>query len=472
MKQLILIATALLISGCSAVREYKRPDPQAGVDTINLLEANDIRFQAADPVIEWWQHFNDPQLNTIMAKALDGNLDIQIAAANYLEARSLAREAGFDRYPTVTTSASYSRLRLSEETISGVPPDNSGSEYAAGLDGFWTLDLYGRVSQTIASQEARRDAAIATLQDVYVSVAAEVARTYIELRGAQHRLAIAERNAHNQEETFKFTQRLAEGGRSTNLDLARARTQLDSTLATIPQLQSEVAAAIHRLSVLTGQIPDALRNDLTAKKPLPSLPMSIAVGDTNSLLKRRPDIRQAERGLASLVAQYNVVAADLFPSVNLIGAIGFIANSLSDSVTGSAIAGNLGPSISWATFDLGRVRARIDQADALTLEALARYEQTVLRALEETQTALSDFSFEEQRRQKLQSAAVSSNEAAILARQRFEAGIDTFLDVLDAERTQLEAEDTLAISGINAAQDLIAIYESLGGGWQMTTLPE
>jgi multidrug efflux system outer membrane protein len=467
---LTLMMSAALV-GCATFEDYTPPDNPKGTAATDLTAVNTERFIAAAPVASWWREFNDPQLAALVDEALQANLDVKIAIANLYKARAIARESGFDRFPTVTSSASYARERLSREGISGAPLDRTVNNYSAGFDAFWELDLLGRVSQRIDAQEALEQAAEADLDHVYVSIGAEVARVYVELRGAQYRLDIAERNAKNQQSTFDLTKKLENGGRATGLDVARAETQLSLTRATIPPLQAEVSANINRLSVLTGRVPDALREDLSGKKPLPSLPVGVAVGDASSLIKRRPDIRQAERELAAAVAQYNVATTDLFPTVNILGSIGFLATNLSSFGAG-ALAASVGPTINWRAFDLGRVQAQIDQNDAAAQAALANYGKVALEALEETQTALSNFSREEERRAMLQRAAKSSRTAANLARQRFDQGADTFLNVLDAERTQLESEDALARSEIDAASDLIAIYKALGGGWEVVSRQE
>jgi multidrug efflux system outer membrane protein len=286
------------------------------------------------------------------------------------------------------------------------------------------------------------------------------------LRGAQYRLDIAQRNAENQKETFELTEKILNAGGASALDVSRARTQLSLTRSTIPPLRAQIDSTINSLSVLTGQVPDALRSNLSQSKALPSLPLSVAVGDAQTLLNRRPDIRSAERSLAASVADYNLRVADLFPKVSILGSLGFISTNLSSFGT-SALAGSIGPSISWQVFDRDRLKAYVDQADAQTDAALARYEKTVLSALEEIQSAMSDFSNEEQRRAELQQAAASAKQSAIMARNRFDSGYDNFLDVLDAERTLLEAEDTLANSEITSGLNLVAIYKALGGGWQV-----
>lgn len=461
----------LLLTGCMAFRPYEAPKAPPKAEDIRLQGANEKVFKAAEPVIAWWQEFDDPLLAQLIEQSLQANHDVRLAIANLFEARAVARKSGFDRFPTVTSKASYSRLHLTQEGVNGSIPDRNMNEYRAGFDASWELDLFGRVSQNITAQKALYEASRADLENVYVTIAAEVAASYIELRGAQYRLDIADRNAKNQYNTYKHTQKLFNGGRATSLDTSRAKTQLDLTLARIPTLKAQVSSAIYRLSILTGQVPEALVDTLKFPRAFPSLPLSVRVGDVYSLIKRRPDIRSAQYTLEARVAQYNVAMTDYIPTVNIFGSLGFIATNLS-TFGSSALDASVTPTINWRAFDLGRVRAQVQQADAKADAALIVYEKTVLKAFEEIQTALSDFTHEEDRRNVLQRAARSSQKSAEVARHRFDQGVDSFLNVLDAERTQLEAEDTLAQSEISAALDLIAIYKALGGGWQIAPLGE
>lgn len=462
-----LIGVSLVAGGCASFRDYEAPEAPESLQQLDLEQADNARIEAnTAPVIEWWDEFSDPRLSSLVEQALEANPDVRIAYANLQEARALSREVGYDRQPTVNAAADASRNLNSQESVSGNNLPRTNNSFQAGFDASWELDLFNRISSRIETQAALTDAARADLQQIYVTIAAEVARAYVELRGAQHRLDIAERNQQNQAETFELTQVLLDGGRATALDVSRAETQLTLTKSTIPPLQAAVTAAINRLSVLTGQVPDALRAELSAKQALPELPVTVAVGDAGSLLKRRPDIRSAERTLAASVSSYNVAVSDLFPTVRLLGSLGFVATNLSSFGT-SALAGSVGPSLEWQVFNRDAVRARIDQADARSQAQLAFYDKTVLAALEETQTAVSDFAREEERRATLQQAAKSALHSAELARQRFDEGYDDFLDVLDAERTLLETEDTLANSEISAILNLIAIYKALGGGWQV-----
>lgn len=463
----LLIGVLMAAGGCASFRDYQAPETPEAVSETELQQAGNDRVQAnKKPVADWWREFNDPLLTELVNTALNANPDVRIAYANLQEARALRREVGYDRQPAVDAAGDASRNLNSQESSNGANLPRTNNSFQAGFDASWELDLFNRVSSRVEAQQALTESAEADLQQIYVTIAAEVARAYIELRGAQHRLDIAERNQSNQAETYELTQVLLDNGRATALDVSRAETQLTLTKSTIPPLQAAVSAAINRLSVLTGQVPDALRKRLSEKAPLPELPVTLAVGDAESLLKRRPDIRAAERNLAASVAAYNVAVADLFPKVSLLGSLGFVATNLSSFGT-SALAGSLGPSLQWQVFNRDSIRARIDQADARSLAQLANYDKTVLAALEETQTAVSDFAREEERRATLQQAAKSAQHSAELARQRFDEGYDDFLDVLDAERTLLETEDTLAGSEISAVLNLIAIYKALGGGWQV-----
>ena len=462
-KSLLLTSVCVLsLTACVSSRDYTGAPIIMGATDTKIESLGNQRFQDAAIISKWWENLQNEQLNKLIDMSLENNKDIDIARSNLDEARSIARETGFDRYPTVTADGSYQRSRSSGEL--GAGDSQVTNNFNAGFDASWELDFFGRVSERVKGSQARKDIAKANLRHVYVTIASEVARTYIELRGAQHRLNIATRNTKNQADTYRLTKKLVEGGRGTNLDVARAKTQLELTRSTIPALDAGVIGAINRLSVLTGQVPDAVRADLIEMMPLPTVPEVVNVGNVSDLLRRRPDIIAAEHALVATAADYNVAVSDQFPVVNIVGVLGFAATAFS-GFGASAVSASIGPSVSWGAFDMGRVYARIDQSDARAYAAVASYEKTVLYALEELQTSVSNFSKEEERRGYLQRAARSGKEAATLARKRYEAGVDTFIEALDAEATLLQAEDALAQSEINTALDLIAIYKALGGGW-------
>jgi multidrug efflux system outer membrane protein len=299
-----------------------------------------------------------------------------------------------------------------------------------------------------------------------------VTRTYFELRGQQLQLDVARRNVANQQSTLELAQARLDAGSGTEFDTARAQAQLSTTLGTIGPLEAAVARSIHRLSVLVGREPGALRAELTPTQNLPALPGIVPVGDPASLLRRRPDIRVAERELASATAQIGVAVADLFPRVTFTGSAGYVASSsgaLGDKGTDAYV---LAPGISWGIFDYGHVQARIGAAKWRKEGALLRYEKTVLQALEETEDSLVTHARARDRLVHDEAAVQASNTAAGLARIRYESGASDFLQVLDAERTLLQSEDQLARSRTEAATSLIAVYKALGGGWEGAPHPK
>jgi multidrug efflux system outer membrane protein len=345
--------------------------------------------------------------------------------------------------------------------------------YDAGFDAFWEIDFFGRVRRLIEASEAEAQSFEATRRDVAVTLIGEVARNYLELRGAQQRLEVARANAVNQEQTLKLTNILLDGGRGTAFDVARAEAQFNTTLATMPPLEAQIKRSLHTLAVLTGRPPGAVNGELASVAPIPALAHTIGIETPGELLRRRPDIRAAERRLAAFTAGIGVAVADLFPRVTLIGTAGVTATSGSNLVRDDAAFYSIGPSIIWlAAFDIGRVRARIDQAEARADQAFAQYERTVLAALEEVESALVTFGRERVRYANLRQSELASTEAAELARLRFREGVATFLEVLDAERVQLAAQDELVVSETRVATALAAVYKALGGGWEFAPVDQ
>jgi len=453
---------ALLAVGCAVGPKYKRPVVRTDASFQN---AGADGFAQNEIVVTWWQIFSDPQLTRLINEAASANYDLRIAAANLRQARALLLEARYDYYPTVTASGSYERQRFSKATVVGVDPDRD--LFSSGFDATWELDLFGRVRRSVEARKAEVDAAKASQEDVLISVFAEVARNYFELRGAQDRLAVAQRNAQNQSDTYKLTVNLLNGGRGNELDTSRAKALLESTEASIPTLETSVEQIIYRLSVLTGRQPAALKSALLTVAPLPQLPAAIAIGNPADLLRRRPDVRIAERNLAAATARVGIATADLYPRITVVGSLGVAANQFPDMFRGGADTYTFGPHITWAAFDLGRVKARLKASEAQSDAEVANFERTVLGALEETDGALVAYSKELVRLAHLKAAEEASRKAADLARNRFETGgIGDFLTVLDAQSRTLEAQDQLSQSKARAATLLVAIFKALGGGWE------
>ena len=464
MRRIMLAAAITAMGGCAVGPNYHRPETP--VDS-QFANAGEPGLAAGDAVENYWLGFSDAMLTSLVEDALRQNKDLAVAEANLRAARAARRLAGFDQFPTVTFAGGYSRNLDSQEQLPGIDMHDREFDAAqAGFDGLWELDLFGRVRRNVEAARADVGVSAATLQDARVSVIAEVARDYFILRGLQDQLALTERNADNQFNTLKLTRNRLEAGRGNQLDTARAEAQWQTTLASIPSLQASIATTSYRLSVLTGRQPMALSAGLTAQAPQPALPPLNTIGTPEQLLRRRPDVRAAERSLAGATARVGVAVGDLFPKVTLTGDVGYFAPTFGEFGTSEARFFSFGPSISWAAFDLGRVRARIGSAKALTDAALAAYEGAVLGALEDTEGALISYGRSQTRRDALQLAAAASDKAADLAQKRFEGGLIDFLEVLDAERTALSAELLLSQSRTDAATSLIAVYKALGAGWR------
>jgi multidrug efflux system outer membrane protein len=444
------------------------PDYKAPQVPVPAGFTNQAQDGVSTDVVEtaWWHGFQDTTLNQLIDQALAENHDLRVATARIREARALRSETEFDRYPTVTAQASYTRQRLSKAVA---PTSDRDIElYDAEFDASWELDFFGRVRRSIEASTADVGVAEANRRDIIVSLLAEIARNYFELRGTQNQLAVARQNAANQQQTLDLTIALLEAGRGTELDTSRAEAQLNLTRSSIPPLETTIKRAMYRLGVLIGQQPTVLEPELSEPRSLPALPTLVALGRPEGLLRRRPDIRVVERNLAAETARVGVATADLFPRVTLLGSIGLEAGSFLDLGKGGSDMFAVGPGIFWAAFDLGRVRARIRAADARTEAALAQYEQRVLLALEETENALVDFNRQQVRRDSLRASARASEKAMGLAQLRYQSGVSDFLTVLDAERTLLDAQDRLADSETRTATALVAVYKALGGGWEMT----
>ncbi len=458
------LALATLLVACSGFKNVDKAPQQA---QLNLPEQFNLvaGVHTQQPVAAWWAQLQDETLKQLVDDALRRNHDIRIAQASLAEARALLRNTQLSRLPNVQAKVASRREKTSEDLLES-NAETISETFQAGFDASWELDLFGRVHNQVRLNKAQFAAREADLRAAHVSVAAEVAATYISLRGQQYLLQVAEDSARIQGESLALTQRFAEVGRGDELDSARAEAQLELTRAAIPSLHARIDLSINRLAVLSGVAPETLRVRLATPQPLPSLPTTLAVGDPLSLLQRRPDIQAAEHALKGAVAEYNVRVADLYPRISLDGSLGYLSTDwsrLGEEPTETFV---FAPTIRWAAFNLGRVQAQINAADARAQARLAQFEQSVQRALEETDNALQNFSREEERRSTLQQAARASSQAARFARQKFEIGSGDFYSVLDAERSQLDINAQLAQSETQLLLNLIAIYKALGGGWE------
>jgi multidrug efflux system outer membrane protein len=454
----------LLLAGCKVGPEYEPP----ATPTPAAFDGAAQEGLAADPAVgAWWKELGDPRLVRLIERAVAGNRDVMAAAALVREARAIHAQEKFNLAPTVTGHASYTRQMLSNATfLENVPRDDrTFGYYELGFDAFWELDLFGRVRRSIEAGAAEVEVAEATKRDVLLTLLADVARAWTELKGARYGAAVARRNAELQDETLRFTVARFEAGRGTEFDVERARTDLQATLAAVPPYEAEEIEARNRLAVLLGELPSGFRVDAGEPGPPEALPKRIALGKPEDLLRRRPDIRRAEQRLAGATARIGVATADLFPRVTIGGTYGPQAPTIPGLFEAGAAAYSFGPHISWAAFDLGRVAARIRAADARAEADLHVYHMTVLQAVEETETALARFGRERARRDALAEAVASSERAAALADVRFQAGAIDLLDTLEARRTVLRLQLELVRSQTRTVTALIALYKALGGGW-------
>jgi NodT family efflux transporter outer membrane factor (OMF) lipoprotein len=420
----------------------------------------------------WWAAFNDPDLNSLIEQAAEANHDVRLATARVREARARLAVAGGGRYPEADFSARYSRERASRNAwpfnafnAPGFPWE--ADLYQAGFDASWELDIFGGVRRGIEAAGADFEAGIENRRSVLLSVLAEVARNYTELRGLQQQLEIANHNLDAQRETLDLTTDQARKGVATQLDVSRAAAQVSTTEAGLPRLRNLQWQTMHRLAVLTGQQPAALEETLSAARPVPTPPAEVSTGVPSELLRRRPDIRQAERELSAAVARVGVATADLYPRFSLSGQFSLQSSDTEKLVTGDSVSFGIGPAIRWPIFHAGALRALVDVRDAQQEQALVRYEQTVLRALEEVHDALAAFVTEQDRRKSLQAAVKANEESAELAEGLYRQGMTDFTSVLDAQRQLYQSQQELLRSETTVTTSLIALYKALGGGWEI-----
>jgi multidrug efflux system outer membrane protein len=460
------IVLSLALAGCATAPGYRAPQVQVPVafretrDTIIETPA----IQPSATVTVSWPELGDTTLSRLVNEAVRANLDVRSAEARVRGARAARTEVAFDLAPTVTFGGGYTRQRLSSAAFPiglGTFPDQD--IWDGGFDASWELDLFGRVRKNVQAQGAFVAVSREDLRDVKVSLTAELARAYFELRGAQEQLSVAQRNAENQRRTLLVTRQRLDAGRGTAFDTERAQAQLSFTLASVPGLESRVRQAQYQIGVLVGRPPAAVAAELDETVPLPAFPATVTVASPDSVVRRRPDVAAAERQLAVERALVGAAKADYLPRVTVGGSAGYSAtrfNSLGDRGT---FRYAVGPIISWPALNLGRVKARVDVTRAREEEARAQYDQTVLRALQEVETALVRYRTSRTSVERIQDAAGASERAAELARARFSGGVADFLQVLDAERTQLEAQDQLAQGRTQAATAYAALYKALGG---------
>lgn len=459
MKFFALSLLALTMAGCAVGPDYRAPQPEPA----RIAHAEDSDYDRSRFESAWWHQFEDPTLDALVVQALAENRELRIAYSRLRAARAIRDDDANDRFPTVTAGASAD---IGKAQQPGFTERRVNAErYDLGLDMAWELDLFGRIQRRLEASDAQAEAAEAELYQLQVSLIAELVDAYGQLRGAQLRERIARDNLANQRDSHELTEQLRDAGMGSELDVLRADARLAATEASLPQLQAQQTRTRNRIATLLGQRADRLTVDLSPRE-LPAIAKALPIGDPAQLLRRRPDIRAAERQLAAATANVGVATADLFPRVSLSGFLGFIAGRGSQIGSSAAEAWGVAPSISWAAFDLGSVRARLRGAEADADGALASYEQQVLLALEESENAFSDYARAQERLLSLLRQSTASRAAAQQAEIRYREGTVDFLVLLDAERERLAAEDAQAQAEVELYRGVVALYKALGGGWQ------
>jgi NodT family efflux transporter outer membrane factor (OMF) lipoprotein len=504
-------AYCLLLSGCRVGPDYHPPEqpmpaawrPATRPSTQPTTLPSVPTTQAA-PVTDWWHTFRDPDLDWLIDHAVQSNLDLQLAEARVREARYERAVVAGQTSPALAANTSYTHLRISKNGLplptgsgggntqlstgqisaassSGGSTDaaSTGSEksgglgigpdidlYQVGFDATWELDVFGRFRREVETANDLLQAGIESRRDVLVTLMAEVARNYIELRGEQTQLKIARDNLASQKQSLDLTQQRRQAGLTNDLDVARAESQVALTASEAPRLIAQIEQSRHRLAVLLGMDPAALSQRLSQSAAIPDPPEIVPVGLPSELLRRRPDIRQAERQLAAATARVGVATSDLYPRFSLTGSFGLQSERPKDLLDWDSHFYNIGPAVNWPIFQGNRVRSNIKVQDARRRQALIQYHQAVLTALRETDDALSAFTHEQLRRKQLEKSLTAEKHAVSVAQQLYSQGLTDFLSVLDAQRSLFSIQQTLAQSDQAVSTDLVALYKALGGGWE------
>jgi len=468
LRSLVAGTVALALTGCAVGPDYRQPQTVTP-DQWQELPATGVRVESPDApsLAAWWTTLNDPQLNEFIERALAENKSVKQAYARVVQARAQRAIAGSGFWPNIDASASGTRIE-SESNFNerGEAVSTVGESYSTGLSARWELDLFGGQRRSYEAAIAQLAATEAELRDVLVVLLGDVALSYVGVRTVQSRLDFAERNLESQREALDITRWRAEAGLTTVLDVESANTSYQQTRSQIPLLESSLVQNMNRLAVLTGQTPGGLAAALQQRKPIPVAPVDIVVGVPADVLRRRPDIRSAERRLAAQTAQVGVATAALYPSLSLNGSISWQSLTASDLLDGSQVERS-GLSLSLPIFNAGSLRQNIKVQNALVDQALASYEDVVLAAYEETENALYAWSSEQRRHASLIEAVESARRAAELALFQYNSGLVDFETVLLADRQLITLEDSLAVSDGEMTSNLIRLYKALGGGWSV-----
>ncbi len=497
------VASALWLAGCAVGPDFTAPSVSSPVSWFDWHTRPQVATLQSEVVatpinVAWWTLFRDSTLTSLEQRAAAQNLDVRTATVRLAESRAQLGVANAGLFPTIDANASYTREKASERGLLGLaggsntpsssPPPGSAANgigsgtggipgssgfavqpfnlWQYGFDASWELDLWGKVRRQVESANASVEASGEARRASLLSVLAEVARDYIDLRGIQRRIQIAQENLRTAQKSLQLTQQRYAGGLTSDLDVSSAQAQVASLQAELPQLQQQEAEGINALSLLLGEHPGALQAELLKPKAIPPVPPEVPAGLPSDLARRRPDIVEAEARLHSATADIGVAVADFYPQVTLSGSLGIQALQFKDLASWGARQYAFGPSITMPIFDSGNIHATVVLRKAQAQEAAIGYQQTVLRAWHEVDNALTAYDSEQRRRDRLVQQVAANRQALTLATQRYEQGLGDFLQVLDAQRSLLSAEQQYAQSTTTVSTNLVALYKALGGGWE------
>jgi multidrug efflux system outer membrane protein len=488
----IFLGLAFVLAGCKVGPNYKPPATTMPVGYMlhatTLPTADSTQPTIAPPppnLTGWWRSFNDPILNDLIVRAVHANLDLRIATARLRQARAQYGITSSALYPEVDFDPSYTRQRVSANgpdylafptslvdpngpkpiKIPGGGFNQTSNLFQVGFDATWELDIFGGERRSIESANDDIQAAWQNRNDTLLSLLAETARNYIEYRALQRRLELTHQNIISEQQSIDVSTARFKAGLTSNLDVVRAEAQATTTTAQLPELTGQMQGSLETLAVTLGTDAQSLQEELGPVQPIPVGSPEVPLGLPSDLLRRRPDVRAAERQLASATAQVGVATADYFPKFTLTGTLGLQSEHFKSIGNFNSRYWSIGPSVSWPIFDAGRIHSNVVLQKAKVEEQYANYQKTVLQALSDVETALSSYENERQRRVQLARAADAQQKALNLATQLYKQGVGEFLDVLDAERELFAAQDTLAQSDQMVSSDLVSLYKALGGGW-------
>jgi len=479
---LVFVLLTAMITGCEVGPNYHAPNTRVSKgwnaptpepttqSTVLPTTQRSVTVEEPLAVAQWWTAFHDPELDSLIHRGVQANLDVRAAEYRILQARAQRGATASELFPQVSSAGSYSRSHSqgSAETPGANSGhfDHSNDFWQAGLDATWEMDIFGGVRRSVEAADANVGFAVEDRRDVLVTLLSEIALDYIELRGFQQEIVIARNNLDAQEHTAAVTRRRLLGGFVTALDVANAEADVASTASQLPVLETSAEQSIYAISVLLAQEPDSLAQELETDKPIPTTPPEIPIGLPSDLLKRRPDIRRAERQLAAATANIGAVTAQLFPDFSLTGSLGLQNPQFKPLFNASSRYWNIGPSVSWPILDFGQVRANIDIQNSLQMQALLAYQTAVLTALQDVKNSLIAYAKEQVHRKALSDAVAANRRAVDISLRLYAVGSTDFLNVLNAQRSLFGSEDALVQSDRAVSTDLVSLYKALGGGWE------